>query len=248
MAPQTAHASFGEQPAFGSRALPPASAPSLPLWQGAAIMIATALLVAAIAGGVAAYALSLRQKPSARTHVAIILGERTLVVPSDLIVVKEQRQGGPLDRLDLVAGWPSFGAPQFVTRDETGKARPVPLSHNLTIAIMPSDTTLDPSERTSQLYGRFLEPDVWSNPGGLVMRRFQPGSPYQGEELFATPPTGREFAARCPASDQANGAERCLAILRSDGFDIEIGFDRSLLSHWRQLKDGVRTLLARAAN
>lgn len=241
MALQTAHASFGRAPAS-------ASASSLPLWQGAAIMVTTALLVAAIVGGGAAYALLLRQKPAAQTHVAIMLGERTLVVPADLILSKEQRQGGPLDRLDLVASWPSFGTPRLVTRDESGKARPAPFAHNLTIAIMPSDTTLDPSERTSQLYGRFLEPDVWSNPGGLVMRRFQPGSPYQGEELFATPPAGREFAARCPAADQGNGAERCLAILRSDGFDIEIGFDRSLLSHWRQLKDGVRTLLARAAN
>ena len=44
---------------------------------------------------------------------------------------------------------------------------------------------------------RFLEPDGWSHPGGLIARAFQAGSPFEGQELYFVAPEGRVFAARC---------------------------------------------------
>lgn len=115
------------------------------------------------------------------------------------------------------------------------------------LELRPADAKVDPAERVSRLYLRFLSETAWSHPGGLIARAFEPGSPYEGDELFFTPPDGRDFAARC----RAGGPERktpntCLAAVRSGGIDAQLRFSAALLSEWPALMAGARGLIETA--
>ena len=100
------------------------------------------------------------------------------------------------------------------------------------LTLRPEDETADPADRTEKLYARFLQSDVWQEDGGLVMRRFETGSPYGREELHFVPPEGRIFAARCmrPMQPPSELPSTCLSALRLDGLDIDIRFSPTLLS------------------
>ena len=113
------------------------------------------------------------------------------------------------------------------------------------LTLRPEDELADPSDRTAALYARFLQSDVWQEEGGLVMRRFERGSPYEREELHLVPPAGRVFAARCirPTQPPSDLPSTCLATLRSGGLDVDIRFSPTLLPRWDALSDGVRRLL-----
>jgi hypothetical protein len=106
---------------------------------------------------------------------------------------------------------------------------------------------LDPSERPQELYGRFLEPDTWESPGGLLLRRFEAGSPYEDEELFIAPPDGRAFSARCRKPGKATEAigDACLWRFRQSGADVQVRFTVDLLPQWETMATGVGKLLER---
>jgi hypothetical protein len=113
------------------------------------------------------------------------------------------------------------------------------------IALLREDGAMDPSQRVTEIYGRFLEPDIWNNPGGLLLRRFTPESPYHDEELFISPPEGREFSARCrkPGASQLIG-EMCVWRYRDAGVDVQVRFAPDLLPQWEALMSGVRRQVA----
>jgi hypothetical protein len=68
-----------------------------------------------------------------------------------------------------------------------------------------------------------------------------------GDELYFTAPEGREFAARCRKPDPAaKTPNTCLAEMRTGDVDVEIRFAAALLSEWRALCDGARSLIAAA--
>ncbi len=119
------------------------------------------------------------------------------------------------------------------------------------LSIMPADDAMDPTQRIQDLYGRFFEADAWQNPGGLLMRRFQAGSPYEDEELYLAPPDGRAFAARCRKAGRAGDraaelvGETCLWRFRQNGADILVRFSPERLPNWETLASGVRGQLQR---
>lgn len=178
--------------------------------------------------------------------VAIQIGARALELDARLLQPGSQRMGGKLERADLILGWPKFGPAPRLALDEKGRpALPSSAAHVL-VSLHAADGP-DPATRTLSVHGRFVEREIWSNPGGLVARRFKAGSPYEGEELAMTA-DGREFAARCPVAGFGRGhvAPRCLAVFRLVDIDATVSFDPSLLPEWRDLKDGVLGVLGRA--
>lgn len=115
------------------------------------------------------------------------------------------------------------------------------------LELRPADRSVDPTDRVTRLYLRFLNETSWSHPGGLVARAFEPGSPYEGDELFYTPPDGREFAARCRKADpDRKTPNTCIAILRSGDIDAQLRFSSGLLSQWQDLVAGARGLIETA--
>lgn len=158
----------------------------------------------------------------------------------------DQMRGGELRQVDLAANFPDF---RPARRSAPGPDQPWQAPQEVVVSILPPDDAVDPSERPSKLYARFLEADAWSHPGGLVMRRFEAGSPYDREELYIAPPEGRTFYARCmrPVQPPDGLAESCISEFRQGGLDIRVRFNPELLPHWSQLTEGVKGLVRAVA-
>ncbi len=145
--------------------------------------------------------------------------------------------GGLSDRLAFVASFPAFTP---LTAKQRAAVVPA-----VALTVTPKDDSLDPAERPGKLYARFLTADALSGPGGLILRRFEQGSPYDSEDLFIAPPDGRTFFARCPKSQNGATSEGCLSVFREGDFDVELRFASGFLEHWDALYDGARGLLSR---
>lgn len=184
------------------------------------------------------------QKPMPSGFIQRYVGANLVTIATDYL----QRSQSPAqaNRLDLAISWPDFGPAKRIAYGKDGRIEPETGEATLLVTLRGADTTIAPAERVIDVYSRFLEGDVWSNPGGLVMRRFRTGTPYEGEDLFYSVPDGRDFAARCPSSlrNGAIGNERCLWISRQDGFDVETSFDASLLAQWAELREKMARAVA----
>lgn len=146
--------------------------------------------------------------------------------------------GGEQSQIDLAARFPDFRPLSL--------EKPRPDNENgVFLRIAPRDVSLDPGERVARLYARFLEPDAWSHPGGLLARRFEKGSPFEREELYIAPPEGRLFSARCmrPAQPPDGLPNTCISEIRMRGLDVQVRFAPELLPEWEQVIAGARGLV-----
>ncbi|MGE3245131.1 MAG: hypothetical protein AB7J19_02275, partial [Beijerinckiaceae bacterium] len=194
----------------------------------AAIVAVCALLAAAV--------LYLAQPgETTRRPVETYVGDVRLVVPAAYFRFEYAKVGGRMQEIDLAADAQTF-RPARLQRNfnPTG---PDPLSNTIFLTIQQPEGRFDPAERTTRLFTRFLQPDTWSHPGGLVMRRFQNGSPYENEDLYMAPPEGRRFAARCPRPRQPPSPlpATCIAEVRMDGVEVRMRFSADLLADWDRL-------------
>jgi hypothetical protein len=157
------------------------------------------------------------------------------------------RMGGAQERLAFVIRFPDFSTPRAPAgADAERGAAPEPDPTDIFIVVAPKDEAIDPAERPSKLYARFLESDVFSAPGGLMLRRFETDSPYELEQLYLAPPDGAVFFARCPKREAGfMGAAPCLWALRRGPLDVEVRFSPTLLEHWSRLAEGVQAFLRR---
>ena len=205
-------------------------------------MRAGALLLAVAAVGAAGGGLwlALRERDGgvAADFADASIGAVRLVYPAALARAGAGRRGGALEALDLAATWPGL---QPVPQRRPG----VPEPALVFVSLRPQSAAIDPAERPVKLYARFFSPEVWSEPGGLVMRRFEPGSPYAREELFMAPPEGRAFAARCsrPAQPADGLSETCFSEMWIKGLDVQVRFSPALLPEWEAVQGGARRLV-----
>jgi hypothetical protein len=189
------------------------------------------LLLAIVAG--AALALLAPKETAARMTRAELAG---LALAYDSALARDDvtAEGGPSDRLAFLVSFPGFGRPSA----NNGQAI-------IQITLTPVEDGADPQERPSRLYARFLTPETLAGPNGLVLRQFEPDSPYESEELFLAPPDGRAFFARCPKAQLGAPGEGCLSVFREKTVDIELRYPPELLEHWDALYEGARDLLVR---
>ncbi len=176
--------------------------------------------------------------------VPVTINNLRLNVPMDFFRGGAPPRPGTSERIDLLTLFPDM-RPAGVPPATTTALTALDPRRLVFIAILRGDGVLDPSERPQELYGRFLEPDTWQNPGGLLLRRFEAGSPYEDEELFIAPPDGRVFAARCrkPGKGAEGIGEACLWRFRQAGADIQVRFSVDLLPQWEAMAMGVGRLV-----
>lgn len=185
-------------------------------------------------GGIAAFALvgiawgisAVRDQRPKAGLVEVALDNRIVQVPAGWLREPSRVAGRKLRAIELVVPLPN-GETQGTT----------PLEKVVLMRLAPADDSLPPEERAEQLYARFLSSEAWSNPGGLILRGFSPGTPYEHEELYLAPPDGRDFAARCPRGEIAGalGAGLCLWEFRTGGTDVLVSFAPARLADWQAI-------------
>lgn len=169
----------------------------------------------------------------------IDLGGKTIEVARRLIRDRAQAAGGRLDRLDLAVRISDFSP--LPPPDPADPARPMP--ERLTISLALAREGADSVETLQRVHARFLTRETWSNPGGLVMRRFRAGSPYEDRELYVGAGGGRMFVAICPR-EAVSAIEPCLTTIRIEGLDMELRFDARHLPEWRRFATQAVMLVA----
>ncbi len=209
--------------------------PPLPRADGALFKAAAAIMLAgALASGLALY-VTHREEPREAVVQPARIGTIALMVPQDLTGVEPDDSSRLVGMVRLRLDWPSLGPAQPQS----------PLRQRLLVTLSPPDKVNEPQTQLS-VYARFLTPTVWSNPGGLVVRGFRKGSPYEGEELYVSVPDGRGFAARCPLDGiKADPArpdldEPCRVTFKHRGMDVNIRFPRAIIADWELMLGGVR--------
>ncbi len=161
------------------------------------------------------------------------IGEVALIVPQELTGPDDEDSTRVVGMVRLRLDWPSLGP---VTAQSRRK---------LLVTLSPPDKVNEPANQLS-IYARFLTPTVWSNPGGLVVRGFRKGSPYEGDEFYVSVPDGRGFAARCPLdAGPVILDEPCRVTFRHRGLDVNIRFPRAIIADWELMLGGVRRTVDR---
>jgi hypothetical protein len=206
--------------------------PPLPRADGAVLKAAFAILVVgALTTAAALYWTHRREAPSTELQPARV-GEVGLMIPRNLTGIDD----GDSDRSQLVGmarlrlAWPDLGPAGPDNR------------YKLLITLSPPDKVNEPARQLAT-YARFLTSTVWSNPGGLVVRGFRKGSPFEGDEFYVSVPDGRGFAARCPIATGNLFDEPCRVTFQHRGMDVNIRFPRAIITDWAVMLGGVRRTL-----
>jgi hypothetical protein len=164
----------------------------------------------------------------------------TFSIPPSAIRQSVQRRPGTQDRVDLAFLWPSLEPPD-------PKLKPGPATNadgvdRIFVTIAASDTALPPAERVSTIYPRYLDNAVRGGPGGLTVRPFRDGTPYQGEELIYD--SVRGFLVRCTQNGKGGALGICLHDRRLATADMTIRFPRDWLEDWPSVAHGIEKLVA----
>lgn len=207
--------------------------PPLPRADAALVKAGLGIMLGAALATVLALYLSRQQEPGEPVVQPARIGTVSLMVPQSLTGTEPEDTSRLVGMVRLRLDWPSLGPaqPQSLQRQR------------LLVTLSPPDKVNEPQTQLS-VYARFLTPTVWSNPGGLVVRGFRKGSPYEGDELYVSVPDGRGFAARCPLDAARSGAhdldEPCRVTFRHRGMDVNIRFPRAIIADWELMLGGVR--------
>jgi hypothetical protein len=221
------HASATDVAALIRNHLKRRPAPVPPRGDGALLRLAAAIILLGLAGtGLALFAT--RPNPDAGVELqASRVGDVVLAIPANLTGA-DSEDGRLVGMARLRLDWPSLGPVTPETR------------RRLLVTLSPPDKVNEPATQLS-VYARCLTPTVWSNPGGLVVRGFRKGSPFEGDELYVSVPDGRGFAARCPIETAQSGLdEPCRVTFRHRGVDVNIRFPRAIVADWQIMLGGVR--------
>ena len=209
------------------------------------VFASVALVLLLLAAG--GFYLAMRDTGAALGRTEVRLGGTRLSFDAAFARFASERVGGDMEQVDLAVSFPDF-APAGEIKGLTPQSDLLSRQEKLLfLTLTLAGKTLDPAERTAKLYARFLEPEEWSQAGGLVMRRFVPGSPFESEDLYLTPPEGKAFAARCmrPAASADGLPDSCIHDFRLGALNVQLRFSPARLADWEALGTGARLLVAR---
>lgn len=170
----------------------------------------------------------------------ITIGGVTFSIPPAAIRQSVQRRPGTHDRVDLAFLWPSLEPPD--ARHKPEPAINADGVDRVFMTIAAADTALPPAERVKTIYPRYLEAKTQQGPGGLTVRPFRDGTPYQGEELIHD--ASGVLLVRCTHNGKGGALGMCLHDRRIAGADLTVRFPRDWLDDWASVAQGLERLIA----
>lgn len=175
-------------------------------------------------------------QPSPPTAITLNMGGQKLNIASDLFLSPPTKAQAAAHLILLRVSYPALTAPttQLQAQDQS-----------VILHITAADPSLDPADRASTLYPRFLSPKAHTNEQGLRVQDFEEDSAYAGETLYVAPPEGRVFAARCLNQERAGKILRtsCIFNFRIKTLDVEARFSPDLLQNWQDLAQKLRSFV-----
>ena len=211
-----------------------------------ALVLLAILAAVGLAGAPIAYMLWPQAKPVSADapSLPITVAGVAFNVPPAAIRFKMQRRAGPQARVDLVFLWPSLEPPSPATAITPADAPKV--TERIFVTIAGNDGTLPPADRLKSIYPRYVAPGAPVDMGGLQVRAFRSGTPYQGEDLIYDPRAPERLLARCTQSFAATPGT-CLHERRLGTADVTFRFPREWLADWRATAAGIDRLIAKIA-
>lgn len=170
-----------------------------------------------------------------------IAGETFNIEPA-AIRQQIQRKPGTQDRVDLTYRWPSLTPPDPAQKPSLQE--PVNPNERLFVVITVSDGSLPPLERAKTIYPRYLAENASAGPGGIAVRAFRDGTPYQGEDFVYDPDAPEHFYARCTRTGVGNNG-MCLYDRRIGEANVSVRFPRDWLADWQTTAHNIDRLIAR---
>lgn len=208
------------------------------------LVLLSILAVVALAGAPIAYMLWPQPKPVApdAPSLPINVGGVAFNIPPAAIRFRMQRRAGAQARVDLAFMWPSLAPPTPTNAVSPADAPKV--TDRLFVTIAGSDNTLPPVERLKAIYPRYVAADGPVDMGGLQVRPFRSGTPYQGEDLIYDPAVPERLLMRCTQSFGGTPGT-CLHERRLGTADVTVRFPRDWLTDWRAVANGIDRLIAK---
>ena len=175
------------------------------------------------------------------TPVDLAVAGESLSIPANMLRSARTRQGGPVESATLVLRWPQLEGYSDATADAFKDGAPsAPIVY---ATISARDTPLDATGRLEDVYARFFVDKPVAAPEGLVGRRLNPDSGYQGEIVFFAPSEPRPFVARCLAEATPEIPATCMRDVNfGRGLSLLYRFNRDRLEDWRDLDAGMQKL------
>jgi hypothetical protein len=164
-------------------------------------------------------------------------------IPPAAIRNKVQRRPGTQERVDLVFLWPSLTPP-----DPAVKAAPVASASavdRIFLTVASYGNTLPVIERFKSIYPRYLEAHIGTAEGGLALRPFRDGTPYQGEDMIYDSANPERFVVRCTRDGAKTAIGMCLYERRVGQADVTARFPREWLQDPTVVVDGIERLIGR---
>lgn len=174
--------------------------------------------------------------------VALFIGKERLLVPANMFRFAEQRNVGPLDRIDLAVHFPEMaGYARAYRKDFLDLGPDAPI---LFLTIRTRDTPTDSVGRLINVYQHFFEEGNLDAPAGLVGHRMAEESGLGGEEVFFEAGSTNPFTAHCTAPDASGYPASCLTEIHAgQDLSVQVRFRKGMLANWAGIKSGVRVLL-----
>jgi hypothetical protein len=210
------------------------------------------LTIAVLAAGFIGYVLWPRWPgppvPPDAPALPITIAGTPFNVPPAAMRIPLQRRAGAHERVDLAFLWPSLEPPDS---GASGTRAPGAVHQQtvdrLFVTISAAGDSLAPAERIKTIYPRYAAADAAIEPGGLAVKAFRSGTPYQGEDLIYDSiydsATSEGFLVRCSRNGAGPTPGMCLYGQRIGEADIVVRFPRDWLTDWREIESGIERLI-----
>jgi hypothetical protein len=172
----------------------------------------------------------------------IVVGGQMFNIEPAAIRRAVQRKPGTQERIDLAYLWPSLIPAELAGKADLHKAADP--NERLFLTIADGRDAMPPDERIKTIYPRYLAQTISVPAGGLSLRAFRDGTPYQGEDLISADNAPDDFTARCSREGIGNKG-MCLLARRMGDADITVRFPRDWLSDWKKVLYGIDRVLGR---